>query len=232
MSSHDTRTNRIAPPDGSREPLRMNIFDSMMAANTQLAPLFPYFGEDAIVPAGAILRGEQGATYGQFFHTNTCDEVIIAFGAEGSLTDTGFVFVGANTHGVNSFLKNEEDPNSFLVVVITQHQRVGEEQNEAVTIRCVKCKEIVAQLSFDSTPPPANHHADPAGERAFPTLIYSAQAAEQYNASEASRTCKKCGTLNPRFPLERWGWTAYTTQSRTAADARRALERAAAAAAR
>lgn len=227
-----SNTHRIAPPDGSREPLRINLFDRMMVANTQLAPLFPYFGEGAIVPAGAILRGEKDATYGQFFHTNSVDEVIVAFGAEGSLTDTGFVFVGANTHGVNSFLKNEEDPNSFLVVVITQRQRVGEEQNEAVTLRCVKCKDVVAQLAFDSTPPPANHYADPAGERAFPTLIFSAEAAEQYNQDEASRTCKKCGTLNPRFPLERWGWTAYTVQSRTAADGRRALMRAGSAAAR
>jgi RNase P subunit RPR2 len=224
--------HRIAPPDGSREPQRINIFDRMMIANTQLAPLFPYFGEDAMVPAGAILRGEKDATYGQFFHTNSVDEVIIAFGAEGSLTDTGFVFVGANTHGVNSFLKNEEDPNSFLVVVITQHQRVGQEQNEAVTLRCVKCKEIVAQLAFDATPPAANHYVDPEGERAFPTLIHSAQAVEQYNEREASRTCKKCGTLNPRFPLERWGWAAYTLQSRTAADARRALVRAATATAK
>jgi len=86
---------------------------------------------------------------------------VIVFGAEGSLTDTGFVFVGANTHGVNSFLKNEHDPNSFNLVTITQRQRIGEQQKEAVTIRCVKCKEIVAQFAFDATPPPANHHAAP-----------------------------------------------------------------------
>ncbi len=228
MSASAKQNHRIPPPDGSREPLRVNIFDAMMAANTQLAPLFPYFGEDALVPAGAIMRGGEDVTFGQFFHSNTVDEVVIVFGAEGSLTDTGFVFVGANTHGVNSFLKNEHDPNSFNLVTITQRQRIGEQQKEAVTIRCVKCKEIVAQFAFDATPPPANHHAAPDGERAFATLIYSAQAAEQYNQSEASRSCKKCGMLNPRFPLERWGWTAYALQSRTAADARRALERTAA----
>jgi hypothetical protein len=221
------QTHRIAPPDGSREPLRANIFDAMTVANAQLTPLFPCFGEGAIVPAGAIMRGGTGVTYGQFFHTNSVDEVIIAFGAHGSLTDTGFVFVGANTHGVNSFLKNEEDPASFLVVVITQRQSVGEEQNEAVTIRCVKCKEIVAQVSYDATPPPANHYADPDGERVFSTLVYSAEVGEKFNASEAARTCKKCGTLNPPFPLERWGWSAYATQGRTVADARRALVQAA-----
>jgi hypothetical protein len=223
-----SQAHRIPPPDGSREPLRTNVFDAMMVANTQLAPLFPYFGEGAMVPAGAIMRGGEDVTYGQFFHFNTVDEVVIVFGAEGSFTDTGFVFVGANTHGVNSFLKNEHDPKSFNLVTITQRQRVGEEQKEAVTLRCVKCKEIVAQLAFDATPPPASHRADPQGERAFVTLINSAQAAAQYNQSEASRTCNKCGTLNPRFPLERWGWTAYAIQSRTAADARRAFERAAA----
>jgi hypothetical protein len=219
-------THRIPPPDGSREPMRVNLFDSMMVANTQLAPLFPYFGEGAIVPAGAILRGGKDRDFGQFFHSNTVDEVVIAFGSAGSVTETGFVFVGANMHGVNSFLKNQEDPNSFNVVTITQRQRAnGEKQREAVTMRCVKCKEIVAQLEFESTPPPAGESQRGC---AFSTLTYSAEAAELYNASESSRTCKKCGTLNPRFPLERWGWTAYAEQYRTATDARAALERAAA----
>lgn len=227
MSQNDSKQHRIAPPDGSREPMRTNLFDAMTGANAQLLPLFPYFGEGAIVPAGAVIRGGEGVTYGQFFHTNTVDEVVISFGSHGSVTDTGFVFVGAYTHGVNSFLKNERDPENFNVVTITQRQRVGQEQSEAVTIRCEKCKEIVAEVTYDATPPPANHHADPDGERIFSTIIYSAEAAEQYNASEASRTCKKCGTVNPPFPLDRWGWTEYRLRGRTVADARRALEQAA-----
>jgi len=228
MSRSEDQRHRIAPPDGSREPLRTNLFDAMTGANAQLLPLFPYFGEGAIVPAGAVMRGGAGVTYGQFFHTNSVDEVVIAFGTHGSMTDTGFVFVGAYTHGVNSFLKNEQDPESFNVVTITQRQRVGEEQNEAVIIRCEKCKEVVAQVSYDATPPPADHYADPAGERIFATIIYSAEVAEQYNASEESRTCKKCGTVNPPFPLDRWGWSEYALRGRTVADARRALEQAAA----
>ncbi len=225
MTKDSQPMHRIPPPDGSREPMRVNLFDSMMLANTQLAPLFPYFGEGAIVPAGAIIRGGKDRDYGQFFHSNTVDEVVIAFGSAGSVTDTGFVFVGANTHGVNSFLRNQEDPHSFNVITITQRQRVGEKQQEAVTMRCIKCKEIVAQLEFESTPPgPGESQRG----RAFSTLTYSAEAAELYNASEGSRTCKKCGTVNPRFPLERWGWSAYAEQYRTAADAREALERAAA----
>jgi hypothetical protein len=217
---------RISPPDGSREPMRANIFDAMTGANAQLLPLFPYLGEGAIVPAGALMRGGPGFSYGQFFHTNSVDEVAVIFGTGGAMTGAGFVVVGPNTHLVGSGLSNEEDPHNFNLVVITQRQEIGKEQSEMVTLRCEKCKAIVTQIRFDATPPPASHYADPAGERLFVSLVYAAEAAQQHNASEASRTCKRCGTVAPAFPLDRWGWAEYAQRGRAVAEARAALERA------
>jgi len=218
--------HRIAPPDGWREPMRVNIFDAMIGANSQLLPLFPYLGEGAMVPAGALMRGGPGVSYGQFFHTNSVDEVAVVFGTGGAMNAAGFVAVGPNTHLVNSNLPSEEDPQYFAVVSITQRQEIGKEQSEMVTIRCQneKCKAIVTQVRFDATPPRANRYTDPAGDGLFLSLIYAAEAAEQHNASEAARTCKRCGTVNPPFPLDRWGWAEYARRGRTVAEARAALE--------
>jgi len=47
MAQTVPNNHRIAPPDGSREPMRVNIFDAMIGANSQLLPLFPYLGEGA-----------------------------------------------------------------------------------------------------------------------------------------------------------------------------------------
>ena len=228
MDKTASNKHRIAPPDGSREPMRVNIFDAMIGANSQLLPLFPYLGQGAMVPAGALMRGGPGVSYGQFFHTNSVDEVVVIFGTGGAMNAAGMTIVGPNTHLVNSNLPSEEDPQNFAVVSITQRQEIGKEQSEMVTIRCEneKCKAIVTQVRFDATPPPANHHADPAGDRLFLSLIYAAEAAEQHNASEVGRTCKRCGTVNRPFPLERWGWGEYAMRGRTVAEARAALKQA------
>ena len=54
-----SRDHRIPPPDGTREPRKVNVFEQMQHANTQLIPLFPYYGPGAIVYSGAIFRGGQ-----------------------------------------------------------------------------------------------------------------------------------------------------------------------------
>src|SRR5207237_952168 len=76
---------RIPSPRGDKEILKVNIYDRMQSGNTQLLPLFPYFGEGAVVPCGAILRGEPGADWGHFFHWNTVDEVVVVYGGRGGL---------------------------------------------------------------------------------------------------------------------------------------------------
>ena len=112
--------------------MKVNLFERMKAGNCQLMPLFPYEDADSLVPAGAIFRGEPGAEFGQFFHFNTVDEVAHVFGANGALLQTGQIYATQPLHGVNSFLKDPTNPDNFLVIAVTQHQRASGPQNEAV----------------------------------------------------------------------------------------------------
>ena len=48
MNLEDTR--RIPPPDPDREPLKVNVYERMAKAASQLMPLFPYDSAGAIVP--------------------------------------------------------------------------------------------------------------------------------------------------------------------------------------
>jgi len=100
----------IAPPRADRPPLRNNLFHALQRGNTTLMPLFPYVHPGAMVPAGAVLWGGPGRTYGQFRHHNTVDEIVFTGAANGALLKTGQVFVGGRVHGVDSFLKDESDP--------------------------------------------------------------------------------------------------------------------------
>ena len=225
--------HRIPPPTGRRQPLKVNIFEKMQFANTQLMPLFPYYGEGAIIPCGATFRGEPGVEFGHFFHYNTVDEIGIVFGSHNSLVPTGMVHSLPRVHGVNSFLKDPADANSYLLIAITQRQSEGTGQAEAVARRCVKCHEQLARYEYDVTPKP--QPSEGAGEdllEPFPTLQGSMDAAEAFNADEALRTCPKCGHVNPPFDQDPWGWVKYLRQNWTVNQARRALEELAATARR
>ncbi|HMK11809.1 MAG TPA: hypothetical protein VK461_09525, partial [Acidimicrobiales bacterium] len=72
--------HRIPPPTGTREPLKVNVYERMQHANTQLVPLFPYYGPGAIVYSGALFRGGPGYDVGHFFHYNTVDEITFVWG--------------------------------------------------------------------------------------------------------------------------------------------------------
>ncbi len=234
MSQHQksdsgSAVRRIPLPTGDKQALKANIFEKMQGGNTQLMPLFPYFDAGAIVPCGALFRGEPDAEFGHFFHWNSQDEVAVVFGAEGALLKTGQVMALGNLHGVNSFLKDPTNPDNFLVTTITQRQSTGAAQKEALIIRCRKCNEQVLRIEYDAPPLPCIQQSgeDADAYPAFTTIEGSLRMAETYNASEAQRTCPKCGTLNQPVPLERWGWGAYVIQGRTVNDARRALDAAA-----
>ena len=222
-------SRRIPPPSGDKEILKANIYDRMQSGNAQLLPLFPYFGEGAVVPCGAILRGEPGADWGHFFHWNTVDEVVVVYGGRGGLLQTGQIFATQKLHGVNSFLKDPTDAESFLLLTITQHQSVGAPQQEAVIFRCGKCTETLLRFEYDAPPLPARAERGPDADPhpAFTTVVRSWEAAAAFNADEARRTCPQCGTVNPPFPAERWGWGTYAAHSRTVNAARRALDEAA-----
>jgi hypothetical protein len=217
---------RIPLPRDDRPPLKVNIFEKMQSGNCQLLPLFPYEDADSLVPAGAIFRGEPGADFGQFFHFNTVDEVAHVFGANGALLQTGQIYATQPLHGVNSFLKDPTNPDNFLVIAVTQHQRASGPQNEAVIFRCGKCHEVLERYEYDAQPAPRGVHPRN-GVPLFTTLQGSVDAVETLNEHESNRRCAGCGYDNPTFPMERWGWKHYVQQTRTVNDARHALDAAA-----
>ncbi len=230
---------RIPPPSDERVPLKANVFEKLQASNTQLVPLFPYFGRGALVPAASLMRGGSGAgfadfgggrsDFGHFFHYNDADEVTVVWATDGTPPGAGLIRCLAHHHGVKPHLRDPRDPNSFALSVITQRQAEAGLQREAVQFRCAQCHETLLHHEYDATPlpPPAERPPDADLYPALPTIIGSAEAAEAYNASEAARTCRKCGTVNPPFPLEAWGWSTYVHNSRTVNAARRLFDAAA-----
>jgi hypothetical protein len=209
----------IPPPRRDRPPLRANIFAAMQKGNTALMPLFPYLHPGAMVPAGAVLQGGPNRSYGHFFHHNTVDEVVVAFAANGSLLQTGQVFVGGRVHGVNSFLKDEKDPASYAVMCITQRQSEGAPQNEAISVQCAKCRREVFRRDFEVTPPADALETD----YPFPTLVMTLEVFRDYNADAMLRTCGGCGHVNEPFPAAAWGWDVYVSQSEKVIDGRKSL---------
>jgi hypothetical protein len=233
---------RIAPPSGERLPLKANVFERMQASNTQLQPLFPYFGPGAMVPAGSLMHGGAGAgfadfgggaaDFGHFFHYNDADEVTVAWATDGGPRAAGLIRCLANHHGVKPHLRDPNDPDSFALAVITQRQSTDGPQREAVEFRCGQCHEPLVHHEYDGAPSPPGERRAPDADPypVLPSIAGSAEAAEAYNASEAARTCRKCGTVSPPFPLEQWGWSTHVRNSRAVNAARRALDAAARAA--
>ena len=149
MNLEDTR--RIPPPDPDREPLKVNVYERMSKAAAQLTPLFPYDSAGTIVPAGAVLTGGPDMEYGHFFHWNTVNEVAVTYGANKAMLAPGQIFVTQQLHGVNSFLRDEKDPEAFAVMVITQHQSASGDQLEKLIARCVKCKAELVRIEYDAS---------------------------------------------------------------------------------
>jgi hypothetical protein len=213
-----TEAARIPLPDGRREPRKVNVYEQMQHANTQLVPLFPYYGPGAIVYSGAIFRGGPGYDVGHFFHDNTVHEVSFVWGASGALIDTGRIMATPNLHGVNSFLRDPESPESFLLITICQRQ-TDDVQTERLVWRCSECHEHLLQHEYSATPADEEEDRFPG----FPTLNESVEPVARYNSDEAIRTCPKCGHVNDPFPMEMWGWAQWARQQRTVNDARDAL---------
>ena len=222
MNLEDTR--RIPPPDPDREPLKVNVYERMAKAAAQLTPLFPYDSAGTIVPAGSVLTGGPDMEYGHFFHWNTVNEVAVTYGANKAMLAAGQIFVTQQLHGVNSFLRDEKDPEAFAVMVITQHQSTSGDQTEKLIARCAKCKAEIVRTEYDATPHGLpGYDAKRYGEnddpvRQFATLARSADFIAERNSDEG-RTCAECGHVNDPFPAERWGWgrTVRQTQAVNAA---------------
>jgi hypothetical protein len=219
-------TNRtIAPYSGVRLPLKVNAFEAAKAACSQLLPMFPYVGPDAIVPAIGVSLQEESVYMGRFFHQNSVDEVGMCIGAAGSGGRPGAVWSTGRTHPVGR-TDDEPEPEAGSAGVITVIQRHGTvEQNETFIIRCSACQHLLLRHSYAFTPTtPADD-----GLETFETLIECANGADTFNSEPARRKCGKCGHENAPFPLDRWGWSSYRSNSAAAEASRRALVEAASA---
>jgi hypothetical protein len=225
-------TRRIPPPDPDREPLKANVFEWMSKAAASLTPLFPYDSAGTIVPAGAVMMGGPDMEYGHFFHWNTVNEVAVTFGANKAMLAAGQIFVTQQLHGVNSFLRDQKDPEAFIVMVITQHQSSSGDQKEAIIARCAKCKAELVRIDYDATPhglpgyDAERYGTDEDPVRHFATLARSAEFVAERNSDEG-RTCAECGHVNDPFPAGRWGWERTVAQTRAVNAACHALVEAA-----
>ncbi|MBN1209672.1 MAG: hypothetical protein JXB05_32790 [Myxococcaceae bacterium] len=214
----------IPPPRADRPPLRVNVFNAMQKANTTLTLLFPYLHAGAIVPASSLFLGGPGQDYGQFYHHNSVDEVIIAFAANEATLETGQVYTGGRVHGVNSFLKDQTRPGSFALFTVTQRQLDEGPQPEALSLICSACRKQLFKCEFDGASSPEAVELD----HPFATLVVPQEQLREFNADAARRTCPDCGHVNAPFPLRAWGWDLYASQSAAMAQARQALIRASA----
>ncbi|MEU6349245.1 hypothetical protein ABZ896_07950 [Streptomyces sp. NPDC047072] len=227
-------TRRIPPPDPDREPLKANVYERMARAAAQLTPLFPYDHAGAIVPCGNVLVGGPDNAYGHFFHWNEVNEVAVTYGSNEAMLATGQIMATQHLHGVNSFLRDEKNPEAFAVLVVTQHQSEEGDQSEALIARCKNCKAELVRHDYDATPYPlpgydAARHGEPdAPVRQFATTLGSIEFAGRRN-SEQGRTCQSCGHVNDLFPADIWGWARMVTQTEAVSKAHRAMRQAASA---
>ncbi len=212
----------IPPPRADRPPLLANLLNVMQQANTTLAPLFPYLHPGAIVPTGALFIGAPGKDYGQLYHHNSVDEVIIGFVCEGATLQTGQVYNGGRVHGVNSFLKDQTKPGSFALFSVTQRQLDEGEQPEAVSLVCSKCRKQIFRTDYDARSMPDARELD----YPFTTAAVLPERMRAFNEDPELRRCSDCGHQNDPFPVHTWGWDLYADQSTAMRAAKRSLLRA------
>jgi hypothetical protein len=220
------KVREMPKPSDDKQPLKCNVYDFARNLTSTLTPLFPYVDEGAIVPTIALFYGGQKGDYGYFLHDNTVDEVAIIFGAGGTTGRgvTGLVRTSARSHGVGNLLSDPTSPDSFSLVTITQRQATGEVQRESIAFACEKCSADVYRSNFEAPPPKRGQQEEEMGAVGhLETILGSAKAASTYNASEANRTCAKCGHVNKPFPLDRWGWQQYAEQTQIVRKARAML---------
>lgn len=214
----------IPPPRADRPPLRANVLHTMQQANTSLAPLFPYMHPGAIVPTASLFIGGPGRHYGQFYHHNSVDEIIIAFVTQGATLETGQVYNGGRVHGVNSFLKDQTKAGSFALFTVTQRQlEHGQPQPEAISLICSECRQPLFKGEWDGATPADALEID----YPFPGSALLPGILRAFNEDPALRTCSACGHVNDPFPVDIWGWNDYASQSAVMALAKRKLAAAA-----
>jgi hypothetical protein len=212
----------IPPPGDDKVPLKVNIFDFARTATTALNPMFPYFAPGCIVPCIALQDPGHRGEMGYFVHMNTVQEVNLCFGSSGSYRVPGGVSVGPLQHPVGEKLDQPKNPDMFYIGVITQRQAIGVPQREAMIFHCDKCGEELFRRDYaaDEMPVPLDADEQLLG---LPTIAQSSVSAEDFNRSEAQRTCKSCGHVSRPFPSAYWGWDHYRRRTTIAVAARKIM---------
>jgi len=203
-----------------KHPLKVNVFERLQSHVAQLTPLFPYLDDEAIVPATALFIGHEGFHSGRFSHYNTVEEVILSLAAAGGYIKGATLSVINRTHAVTAPLINPTDPETFVVIVITQRNNTEPSQPEAIMFMCPKCHKLMARYDYDAKLD--SRDLGPVSE--FSTVYHSFRVAEAFNADLGARTCKHCGHVEPPFPVEEWGWGRYVRHTEVVNRARRQLE--------
>src|SRR5215813_10635373 len=218
MSQATIPAGSTAPP--RKHPLKVNVFERLQYHVSQLAPLFPYFDDGAIVPATALFMGHEGFRPGRFSHFNTVEEVALVLAGAGGYTHGARLYVANRTHAVTVPLINPSDPEAFVVVVITQRNNAEPSQQEAIMFMCPACNKLLARYDYDAKLDSRTLGSVPE----FSTVYHSLRSAEAFNADLDARTCKHCGHVEPPFPLKEWGWGRYVRHTETVNRARKQLE--------
>src|SRR5215510_5768892 len=113
-----------------KHPLKVNVFERLQHHVWQLAPLFPYLGDEALVPATAFFMGHEDFRPGRFSHFNTVEEVALVLAASGGYVRGASLRVANRTHAVTAPLVDPTDPEAFVVTVITQRNNAEPSQPE------------------------------------------------------------------------------------------------------
>jgi len=203
----------IPPPDPNRPPLKRNLFTFLREANCTLIPLFPYLDAGSMVPAATLFENGPDAYFGFFEHENDVDEIFVCLASEGSRIPSGSVRVGTREHFVGSPFKEGAPLDAFALVLIVQRQAESGLQHERVTFKCGRCFAELLSQRFDGAAPAAGDDL-----ALFATLPESLAIYTSFNAGD--RTCPRCGTMSPPFPISRWGQDAYVSRTATVRRAR------------
>jgi hypothetical protein len=224
MSSNSAPGNRVPrKPVADRQPVKVDIFELVIRnlGLLQLAPIFPYLHDGAIVPCMTNTTGVPGVTPWHFFHANDVRETIICMVENGGAMKSGQIMLVADNHGVGPFLRNANDPTNYYVGLITVRMRSGPSQIEGVIVRCPKCDEIIFERRFNVKEGPERKHYPEAY-----ALRYYDECWQEFNGSEQARTCRKCGTVRaPETAAPEFGQRLYARNIEVANWSREAFER-------
>jgi RNase P subunit RPR2 len=222
--SHVTHVPR--EPVADRQPFKVDVFELVIRnlGLLQLAPIFPYLHDGAIVPCMTNTTGVKGVTPWHFFHANDVRETIICLVENGGAMKSGQIMLLANNHGVGPFLRDANDPTNYYVGLITIRMRSEPRQMEGIIMRCQKCNEIIYERRFNVKEGPERKYYPE-----FYALRYYEECWNEFNSSEERRTCKKCGTVRPPETASRdFGHMVYARNIEVANWSRESFEQMAA----